>query len=338
MRGCRPQRRIGVIGEFARVDRRLGTGFWHRLILWKRMGDAREPHPQASPRAPAGRRAGARRRLNVAVDQILIEDATGTMAPCSSKSSAPTGSPCRWPCMYVDHNVLQIDDKNMQDHRYLQSFCAPLRHALLTARPRHLALRPPRALRPAGRAAARRGLAHRRWPGRVGMFATGAGGLEVAVAMAGYGFDFACPRVVGVELHRPARPLGRGQGRHPGAAAPPRRARRPGRGVRVLRRRRGHALDVTGRATICNMVVETGATAACSPPTRRPAAGWPRSSERTTSIRWPPTPAPPTTSVEPIDLSALEPLVARAAIAGQRRAGRRGGRHRAVARCASAPR
>ena len=36
--------------------------------------------------------------------------------------------------------------------------------------------------------------------GAVGMFATGAGGLEVAVAMAGHGFDLPCPRVVGVEL------------------------------------------------------------------------------------------------------------------------------------------
>jgi homoaconitase/3-isopropylmalate dehydratase large subunit len=36
--------------------------------------------------------------------------------------------------------------------------------------------------------------------GALGMFATGAGGLEVAVAMAGYGFDLPCPRVVGVEL------------------------------------------------------------------------------------------------------------------------------------------
>lgn len=32
------------------------------------------------------------------------------------------------------------------------------------------------------------------------MFATGAGGLEVAVAMAGYGFELPCPRVIGVEL------------------------------------------------------------------------------------------------------------------------------------------
>ena len=53
---------------------------------------------------------------------------------------------------YVDHNMIQLDFKNPDDHRFLQAFAAQLRHPLLAARQRHLPLRPCRALR-ASRAA-----------------------------------------------------------------------------------------------------------------------------------------------------------------------------------------
>lgn len=101
--------------------------------------------------------------------------------------------------MYVDHNVLQIDDKNMQDHRYLQTFCQKygLRYSNAGHGISHYIhlehfSRPGELLLGAD--------SHTSTAGATGMFATGAGGLEVAVAMAGYGFAFSCPRVVGVEL------------------------------------------------------------------------------------------------------------------------------------------
>ena len=101
--------------------------------------------------------------------------------------------------MYVDHNVLQIDDKNMQDHRYLRSFSQA--YGLLFSPPGHGISHYVHLERFARPGALLLGAdSHSTMAGAVGMFATGAGGLEVAVAMAGYGFDLPCPRVVGVEL------------------------------------------------------------------------------------------------------------------------------------------
>jgi homoaconitase/3-isopropylmalate dehydratase large subunit len=101
--------------------------------------------------------------------------------------------------MYVDHNVLQIDDKNMQDHRYLATFCercgvrySPPGHRISHYIHLERLGRPGEVLLGAD--------SRTTTCGALGMFATGAGGLEVAVAMAGYGFELPCPRVIGVEL------------------------------------------------------------------------------------------------------------------------------------------
>ncbi len=139
--------------------------------------------------------------------------------------------------MYVDHNVLQIDDKNMQDHRYLRSFSQ--RYGLLFSPPGHGISHYVHLERFARPGALLVGAdSHSTMAGAVGMFATGAGGLEVAVAMAGLRLRPALPAGGRGRADGPARPRRRGQGRDPGAAAPPRGARRPGRGLRVLRRRR----------------------------------------------------------------------------------------------------
>jgi len=75
--------------------------------------------------------------VTVAVDQILIEDATGTMCAMQfemlAEGSDTDALAVPLAVMYVDHNVLQIDDKNMQDHRYLRSFSQ--RYGLLFSRP-----------------------------------------------------------------------------------------------------------------------------------------------------------------------------------------------------------
>ena len=101
--------------------------------------------------------------------------------------------------MYVDHNVLQIDDKNMNEHRYLQSFSA--RYGVHYSRPdngisHYVPLE--RFARPG--ALLLGADSHSTTAGAAGMLAIGAGGLDVAVAMAGYGFSIECPRVVGIEL------------------------------------------------------------------------------------------------------------------------------------------
>jgi aconitate hydratase len=137
--------------------------------------------------------------ITVAVDQVLIEDATGTMCAMQFEMLDTESVAVPLAVMYVDHNVLQIDDKNMQDHRYLRSFSQ--RYGLVFSPPGHGIshyVHLERFARPGGVLVGAD--SHTTMAGAVGMFATGAGGLEVAVAMAGHGFDLPCPRVVGVEL------------------------------------------------------------------------------------------------------------------------------------------
>ena len=137
--------------------------------------------------------------MDLTVDQILIEDATGSMTALQFEALGADNVAVPLAVMYVDHNVLQIDDKNMDEHRYLQSFSA--RYGVPYSRPGngishyvHLErfARPGELLVGAD--------SHSTMAGAVGMFAVGAGGLDVAVAMAGYGFSLECPKVVKVEL------------------------------------------------------------------------------------------------------------------------------------------
>ena len=121
--------------------------------------------------------------IELRIDQILLEDATGTMACLQferlgvDRVAVPTVS-------YVDHNVLQFDNKNSEDHAYLRSWAA--RYGPLYSRPgngisHYLHLerfaRPGQVLLGAD--------SHTTMAGALGMLAIGAGATEVAVAMAG---------------------------------------------------------------------------------------------------------------------------------------------------------
>jgi aconitate hydratase len=201
--------------------------------------------------------------IDLGVDQVLIEDATGSMTALQFEALEPERVDVPLAVMYVDHNVLQLDDKNMDEHRYLQSFSA--RYGIRYSRPGngishyvHLErfAKPGELLVGAD--------SHSTMAGALGMFAVGAGGLDVAVALAGYGFSLECPKVVGVEL-RGELPgwvqskdvileLLRRYGVRGGAG---RVFEFIGEGVPTL--------SVTDRGTICNMITELGATAAVFP-------------------------------------------------------------------------
>ncbi|WP_123026584.1 aconitate hydratase [Mycolicibacterium stellerae] len=196
-------------------------------------------------------------------DQILLEDATGTMAAMQFEQLGADSIEVPLAVMYVDHNVLQIDDKNMQDHRYLTTFCqryglrySPAGHGISHYIHLERFTRPGELLLGAD--------SHTSTAGAAAMFATGAGGLEVAVAMAGRGFTFPCPRVIGVELLGALRD----------AVEPKdvvlellrRYDVRGGRGAVFEFYGAGVAtISTSGRATIANMIIETGATTAVFP-------------------------------------------------------------------------
>jgi aconitate hydratase len=246
--------------------------------------------------------------LTVDVDQILIEDATGSMCAMQFEALDVARTAVPLAVLYVDHNVLQIDERNMAEHHYLRSFCA--RYGVRYSPPGngishyvHLE----RFARPGGVLLGAD--SHSTTAGAVGMVALGAGGLEVAVAMAGHGYQLACPRVVEVELSG-AFPdwveakdvileLLRRHGVRGGAGAI---FEFTGDGVA--------ALSVTERATICNMITETGATGAIFPSDQR-VREWLAAQGREqdyTELRA--EPGAHYDDRERIDLSALEPLIA----------------------------
>ncbi|MFJ5861790.1 aconitate hydratase [Pseudarthrobacter sp. NPDC092439] len=201
--------------------------------------------------------------ITIAVDQILIEDATGTMTAMQFEMLGVESIAVPLAVMYVDHNVLQIDDKNMQDHHYLRTFSAryglrysPAGHGISHYIHLEHFSRPGQVLVGAD--------SHTSTAGALGMFAVGAGGLEVAVAMAGYGFDFVCPAVVGVEL---TGTLGaNAEAKDAVLELLRRHGVRGGRGKVFEFYGEGVAsLSVSARATICNMIIETGAATAVFP-------------------------------------------------------------------------
>jgi aconitate hydratase len=245
--------------------------------------------------------------VELRVDQILLEDATGTMACLQfellglERVRVPTVS-------YVDHNVLQLDNKNPDDHAYLRSWAA--RYGALYSRPGngishyiHLErfARPGRFLLGAD--------SHTTMAGAVGMLAIGAGATEVAVAMAGRPYVVERPRIAGVELRGRLQPWV--QSKDIVLELLRRRGVRGGRGRIFEFFGDGVAtLTATDRGTICNMVMETGATTGIFPSdeqTRRWLGAQGRASEFAELAA---DPGAAYDEVETIKLDELEPLIA----------------------------
>ena len=135
---------------------------------------------------------------------------------------------------YVDHNLLQTDNKNADDHKYLQTACA--RYGIHFSRPGNGVSHQVHMER-FGRPGLTMIGSDSHTPGAAGvsMLAIGAGGLDVAMAMAGHPYYFPCPKGSRRQAYRAAPRLGQRQGRDPGDAASLRRqgVRRQDR--RVLR-------------------------------------------------------------------------------------------------------
>jgi aconitate hydratase len=211
--------------------------------------------------------------------------------------------------VYVDHNILAIDFKNPDDHLFLQTFCA--RYGLHYSRPGngichyvHLErfARPGQLLVGAD--------SHTTTAGALGMIAIGAGGLEVATALAGHPYIIRTPRVVGVRLEGELRPWV--QPKDVILELLRRRGVRGGRGCLFEFHGPGAAtINATGRATICNMIAELGATGGVFPSDGNTRA-WLESQQR--AEQWIEAAADPGAAYdeeEIIELNRLEPLIAK---------------------------
>ena len=247
-------------------------------------------------------------QIGVRVDQVLLQDATGTMACLQFEQLGLDRVRVPLAVQYVDHNVIQLDFKNPDDHRFLQYFCA--KHGIHYSRPgngicHYLHVerfaRPGEVLIGAD--------SHTTTSGALCMIAIGAGGLDAAMCMAGLPFEMEMPKIVGVHLIGDFSSWVQ-----------------PKDIILELLRRRGvrgglncifefcgegvARIGVTGRMTICNMIAELGATGAVFPSDDHTRA-WLEAQKRAES--WKPLAADEDAEYdeqEEIDLGSLEPLIA----------------------------
>jgi aconitate hydratase len=137
--------------------------------------------------------------IGIRIDHTLLQDATGTMAMLEFEALGIERVRVELAAQYVDHNLLQTDSKNADDHRYLQTACA--RFGIHFSRPGNGISHQVHMERFGVPGKTMLG-ADSHTPGAAGvsMLAMGAGGLDVALAMAGSPYHFPCPRILGVRL------------------------------------------------------------------------------------------------------------------------------------------
>ena len=141
--------------------------------------------------------AGA--QIAIRVDQTLTQDATGTMAYLQFEAMGVPRVRTELAVSYVDHNTLQCSFENADDHRYLASVAA--KYGILFSRPGNGICHQVHLERFAAPGKTLLGSdSHTPTAGGAGMLAIGAGGLDVAAAMAGEPFHLQMPEVVAVHL------------------------------------------------------------------------------------------------------------------------------------------
>jgi aconitate hydratase len=137
--------------------------------------------------------------IGIRIDQTLTQDATGTMAYLQFEAMNVAKVKTELSVSYIDHNTIQIGFENADDHCYLQSVAQKYGVVLSRAgngicHQVHLERfgKPGKTLIGSD--------SHTPTCGALGMIAIGAGGLDVAQAMAGEPFYLTCPSVVKINL------------------------------------------------------------------------------------------------------------------------------------------
>ena len=247
--------------------------------------------------------------IGIRIDQTLTQDITGTMAYLQFEAMGIPRVHTKLSVSYVDHNTLQTGFESADDHRFLQSAAA--KYGVHFSRPGNGICHQVHLERFAAPGDTLLGSdSHTPTAGGIGMLGIGAGGLDVAVAMAGEPFFVPSPKVLNVRL---VGKLG------PWVSAKDvilellrRLTVRGGVGKIVEYSGPGiEGLSVPERATITNMGAELGATSSIFP-----------SDERTREFmqaqargdKWQPLAADADATYDEtleIDLAKLEPLVAR---------------------------
>jgi len=253
--------------------------------------------------------------IGIHIDQTLTQDATGTLVMLELESMGLERVKTDVSVQYVDHNLIQADYKNPDDHIFLQSACR--RFGLWFSRPGNGVSHPVHMQRFGKPGQTLLGSdSHTPAGGSLGMLAIGAGGLDVAMAMAGQPFYVAMPKIWGVKL----------TGKLPDWVSAKDLI------LEMLRRHHvdgglGYILEYYGpglrelsamdRHVIANMGTELGATSTVFP-SDEAVRQFLREQER--SADWSELVADPKAAYdrdEEIDLSTLEPLIAKPSSPGR---------------------
>ena len=201
--------------------------------------------------------------IGIRIDQTLTQDATGTMVYLEFESMGLKRVVPKVAVSYVDHNIIQTDSRNADDHRFLQS-CAS-KYGVVFAPPgvgvSHHVHRerfgvPGQTLLGSD--------SHTTTGGCLCMLAIGAGGVEIAMAMAGKPYYIQTPKIWGIRCDGALQSMVSGKDvilellrRYSCKAGIGKIAEFYGPGVKNI--------DMGGRSAIANMAVDMGFTAALFP-------------------------------------------------------------------------
>ncbi len=139
------------------------------------------------------------KEIGLKIDQTLTQDATGTMVMLEFEAMQIPRMKTEISAQYVDHNLLQTDFKNADDHLFLWSCCQ--KFGVWYSRPGNGVSHPVHMERFGIPGKTLLGSdSHTTAAGSLGMLAMGAGGLDVAMAMAGEPIYIKMPKIMGIRL------------------------------------------------------------------------------------------------------------------------------------------
>lgn len=248
-------------------------------------------------------------QIAIQIDHTLTQDATGTMAWLEFEAMQIPRVQTERSVSYVDHNMIQADYRNADDHRYLQSVAA--RYGAYFSRPGNGICHQVQLERFSVPGKTLLGSdSHTPNSGGLGTLAIGAGGLDVAVAMAGGPFYMTMPTILGVELTGSLNPWV--TAKDVILEILRRLTVKGGVGKIVEYFGPGVAtLSVDQRATICNMGAELGATTSVFPSDERTLEYLKAQGRAQDWSPWSADDDADYDEVITLDLSEIEPLIAK---------------------------
>lgn len=247
--------------------------------------------------------------IAIHIDQTLTQDATGTMAYLEFEAIGIPKVRTELSVSYVDHNLLQSDFRNADDHRFLRSIAA--KFGIYFSKPGNGICHQTHLERFSSPGKTLLGSdSHTPTAGGASMLAIGAGGLDVAMAMAGRPFHMRMPKITGILLKGALKPW---ISARDVILEILRRLTVKG-GVGKVIEYFGPGLDtlsVPDRATIANLGAELGATSSIFPSDQMTKAFLEAQGR---GANWTEIKADPDAvyaDVIELDLSAIEPMIAR---------------------------